>query len=95
MRTFSFRGFGKLVSLLPNQSASFILHLEELGNIVKIPQVVKILTIVPLLIETGIQVSHHIAGKREVNSHPPRGVKYTAYYNYFYNVEKDVKKVFN
>ena len=70
MRTFSFRGFGKLVSLLPNQSASFILPLEELSNIVKIPQVVKILTIVPLLIETGIQVSHHIAGKREVNSHP-------------------------
>lgn len=71
MRTFPFRGFGKLASLLPNQSASFILPLEELGNIVKIPQVVKILTIiVPLLIETGIQVSHHIAGKREVISHP-------------------------
>ena len=42
---------------------SFILALEKLGNIVKIPQVVKILAVATTLIETDIQVFHHIAGK--------------------------------
>ena len=61
MRTFYFTVF-KGYQLLPSQSASFVLALEEICDIVEIPQVVKIAVVTAPFIKPGAQVSHHVSG---------------------------------